>query len=61
MTNKLANQLVISLEPVLTLNQSSNIGPKHGWMNLKIYRFQQAGYRDEIKYKQIKHVDVVES
>ncbi|KFV07228.1 Meiosis expressed 1, partial [Tauraco erythrolophus] len=25
-----------------------------------LYRFQQAGYRDEIEYKQIKQVDVVE-
>ncbi|XP_063165173.1 meiosis expressed gene 1 protein homolog isoform X2 [Candoia aspera] len=25
-----------------------------------LYRFQQAGYRDEIEYKQVKHVDVVE-
>ncbi|XP_044279440.1 meiosis expressed gene 1 protein homolog [Varanus komodoensis] len=25
-----------------------------------LYRFQQAGYRDEIEYKQVKHVDMVE-
>ncbi|XP_048355659.1 meiosis expressed gene 1 protein homolog isoform X2 [Sphaerodactylus townsendi] len=25
-----------------------------------LYRFQQAGYRDEIEYKQVKHVSVVE-
>ncbi|KAG8142554.1 hypothetical protein E2320_005771 [Naja naja] len=25
-----------------------------------LYRFQQAGYRDENEYKQVKHVDVVE-
>lgn len=24
-----------------------------------LYRFQQAGYRDEIEYKQVKQVDVV--
>ncbi|KAL8220855.1 UNVERIFIED_CONTAM: hypothetical protein K2H54_055651 [Gekko kuhli] len=24
-----------------------------------LYRFQQAGYRDEIEYKQVKHVSVV--
>ncbi|NXL52846.1 MEIG1 protein, partial [Podilymbus podiceps] len=25
-----------------------------------LYRFQQAGYRDEIEYKQVKQVDMVE-
>ncbi|XP_019399203.1 PREDICTED: meiosis expressed gene 1 protein homolog [Crocodylus porosus] len=25
-----------------------------------LYRFQQAGYRDEIEYKQVKHVDMVD-
>ncbi|XP_032545244.1 meiosis expressed gene 1 protein homolog isoform X1 [Chiroxiphia lanceolata] len=25
-----------------------------------LYRFQQAGYRDEVEYKQVKQVDVVE-
>ncbi|XP_007429986.1 meiosis expressed gene 1 protein homolog [Python bivittatus] len=25
-----------------------------------LYRFQQAGYRDEIEYKHVKHVDAVE-
>ncbi|XP_060114251.1 meiosis expressed gene 1 protein homolog isoform X2 [Heteronotia binoei] len=25
-----------------------------------LYRFQQAGYRDEIEYKQVKHVSMVE-
>ncbi|XP_061493855.1 meiosis expressed gene 1 protein homolog [Rhineura floridana] len=25
-----------------------------------LYRFQQAGYRDEIEYKQVKHVNMVE-
>ncbi|XP_025058066.1 meiosis expressed gene 1 protein homolog isoform X3 [Alligator sinensis] len=24
-----------------------------------LYRFQQAGYRDEIEYKQVKHVDML--
>ncbi|XP_042191579.1 meiosis expressed gene 1 protein homolog isoform X2 [Callorhinchus milii] len=25
-----------------------------------LYRFQQAGYRDEVEYKQVKHVDGVD-